>query len=162
MIENASVDLIDPDMTSEQLESYCKEKGIPFNEGDDSLIWNAFANYYGESHGLVEIERLSFGHICSLFFAGMGVSCGTDAYFKEEIIEYAVVDMYNELQEDLEGEDLVRGLFNKIFTLYKEKASSEYAFFTEKKNVKISLGQLQRLQRLEGNSLSEKIRKLIP
>ena len=159
--EDNKIKNIDGTVDYEELEKFAKERGMPYYNEDVASQWNVYAQKYGQEHGLTQSEQLSFGYMISSIFGGMGYSCSTEFYFKEEEIFNVSIDALNELRNtDLQEDEIMKELFDYIFILYHEKIE-EYSFKTEKLNLKISLSMMERLEKVPGDTKSEKFRNLM-
>lgn len=159
--ENKNIECVDPNVDYEKLELYAEAKTIPYYKEDISSVWNVYAQYYGDKHGLEHSSRLSFGYMISSIFGGMGVSCSTEYFFKEEEIFDECISALNELREtSLQEQEIMKELFNFIFILYNEKIES-YCYKTEKLNIKVSLPMMEKFNKLHGNNKSDKFRYLM-
>ena len=159
--ENKDLENIDENVNYDELEQYAKERALPYYRDDTATIWNIYAQKYAEERGMTHSCRLSFGYIVSSIFGGMGVSCSTAYYFKEEEILDECISTLNELREsELSEKEVMKELFNFIFIRYDEKIES-YCYKTEKLNLKISLPMMERFNQIEGGSNAEKFRNLM-
>lgn len=116
--ESVKPEEVFPDAPSiAELDSFLKTIGVGFEIVDNPTLWCAYAIYYAFKEGLDTITSSSFGSMVSLFLADMCVTAGTDAYFYEEKIEYAVIDYLN--ANNFENEIAqARSVFNFIFSIY--------------------------------------------
>ena len=159
--EDNKIENIDGTVDYEELEKFAKERGMPYYNEDKASQWNAYAQKYGYDHGLTHSEQLSFGYMISSIFGGMGYSCSTEMYYKEEEIFSESIEALNRLMEsDLNESEVMKELFDYIFTLYHEKIE-DYCFKTEKLNLKISLSMMERMEKVPGETKSEKFRYLM-
>ena len=159
--EDSKLENLDPHIDYVELENFAVERGMPYYAEDVASHWNAYAQRYGAEHGLTYSEQLSFGYMCSSIFGGMGYSCSTEVYYKEEEIFYVCIDALNRLKEGIEEEsEIMRELFDYIFLLYHEKIE-DYSFKTEKLNLKVSLSMMERYEKIPGETKSEKFRCLM-
>lgn len=159
--ENNSIENIDENVDYDELKKFAIDSGMPYYEGDVASQWNAYAQQYGSKHGLTYSEQLSFGYMCSSLFGGMGYSCSTEMYYKEEEIFDDAIDSLNRLRESgIPEDEVIKKLFRHIFKIYSEKIE-EYSFKTEKLNLKISLSMLEHLDDVPGDSKSEKFRTVM-
>ena len=152
---------INKNIDYEELEKFAKERGMPYYTEDVASQWNAYAQKYGDDHGLTQSEQLSFGYMCSSIFGGMGYSCSTEMYYKEEEIFDEALEALNKLRESgLSEAEVMKELFDYIFIIYHEKIE-DYAFKTEKLNLKVSLSMMERMEKVPGETKSEKFRNLM-
>ena len=159
--ENNRIENINENVDYDKLKKFEIDRGMPYYEEDVASQWNAYAQQYGSKHGLTYSEQLSFGYMCSSLFGGMGYSCSTEMYYKEEEIFDDAIDSLNRLRESgIPEDEVIKKLFEHIFKIYSEKIE-EYSFKTEKLNLKISLSMLEHLDDVPGDSKSEKFRTLM-
>lgn len=159
--EDNKIENIDGTVDYEELEKFAKERGMPYYNEDKASQWNAYAQKYGYDHGLTHSEQLSFGYMISSIFGGMGYSCSTEMYYKEEEIFSESIEALNRLMEsDLNESEVMKELFDYLFILYHEKIE-DYSFKTEKLNLKISLSMMERMEKVPGETKSEKFRYLM-
>ncbi|AMK16283.1 hypothetical protein [Methanobrevibacter olleyae] len=159
--KNKELENIDSSINYEELEEYAKERGIPYYNEDVSSLWNVYAQKYGYEHGLTHSEQLSFGYMCSSIFGGMGYSCSTEVYYKEEEIFDKCMDALSELNHSgLSEKEVMKELFDYIFILYHDKIE-DYTFKTEKLNIKTSLSMMEHLENVPGENKSEKFREVM-
>lgn len=152
---------IDSSVNYEELRKYAEERSIPFFREDVSSLWNVYAQKYGYEHGLTNSEQLSFGYMCSSIFGGMGYSCSTEVYYKEEEIFDKCMDALSELNHSrLSEKEVMKELFDYIFILYHDKIE-DYTFKTEKLNIKTSLSMREHLENVPGDNKSEKFRNIM-
>ena len=150
-------------LTSERIiQRWCDTHNIILDvTADDSTLWAGFANMYGQMHGLTPIESASFSFMVSMFITGMGVSCGTDMYFREDDIEYHILGIYDELKEEYKDEeDIVKSLFYEIAELYIWDIE-KYSLKTNSLNFRLSQSDYDKFMDVEGNSKVDKLRTLL-
>lgn len=159
--ENNRIENIDENVDYDELKKFAIDRGMPYYEEDVASQWNAYAQHYGSKHGLTYSEQLSFGYMCSSLFGGMGYSCSTEMYYKEEEIFDDAINSLSKLQgSGISEEEVMKKLFSHIFKIYSEKIE-EYSFKTEKLNMKISLSMMEHLDHVPGKTKSEKFRTLM-
>ena len=116
--ESVKPEEVFPDAPSvSELQSFLKTIGVGFKIVDNPTLWCAYGIHYAFKEGLDTISSSSFGSMVSLFLADMCVSAGTDAYFYEERIEYAVIDYVNANYFEDEIAQ-ARDVFQFIFSIY--------------------------------------------
>jgi len=154
------IEILDPSVDYDELEKFAKGRGVPYYENDVASKWCAYAQKYGLENGLTYSEQLSFSYIISSIFGGMGFSCSTEAYYREEEIELISINKLNELRDsNLDESDVMKSLFNYIFSLYED--IEKYTYKTERISFKISLSMAERFEKIEGGSKSDKFRMLV-
>lgn len=159
--KNFSFDIIDSSVSVEDLESFCHENDIQLQFHTDSEIWCAFAQYYGRKHGLDVIASTSFSYIISALFTGLGVSAGTEIYFRENDISFDSIDYLNTLRtEETDEETIAKKLFQYIFDIYHHKIW-QYEFKDEKICIRVGESTLAKIMDADGKNKSEKIMNLI-
>jgi len=153
--------IIDKNMTDEILKEFLKKNGITLDIVDNSTRWCAYAQYYAHQHGFDVIKATSFSYIVSLFMTGMGISASTEMYFKEEKIEYDLVDELNTIKsEDISEEEQVKKMFNHIFGIYSQHIS-DYEYATERLSFKLTPSEMEKFMSIEGKNNKEKFKKLL-
>lgn len=153
--------IIDNSISKEDLQEFLRKNNIFLDINDNPTAWCAFAQYYGRSNGLNDIESASFSFMISSFMSHMGVSAGTEAYYKEENIELKVISIYEEIRDkDIPEPDKVKQLFNEIFLLYKNDIE-EYAWKNRRLQLRISESDYEKFQQLPGQTTTEKFRNLL-
>jgi hypothetical protein len=124
-------------------------------------MWCAFAQYFGLNHGFDVVKAPSFSYIVSLFMTGMGISASTEMYFKEEQLEYDLLDALNEIKsEDIAEEEMVKKMFKHIFEIY-ENDISKYEYSTERLSLRLTPSEMQKFKSIEGKDNKEKFKKLL-
>lgn len=153
--------IIDKSINDKFLKDFLKENGIFLDINDNPSRWCAFSQYYGRTNGLNAIESASFSFMISNFMSYMGVSAGTEAYYKEETIEFKILEMYNNIKnEECCEEDKVKKLFNKIFLFYRNNIE-EYEWKNRRLQLRISESDYIKFQQIPGKTLTDKFRKLL-
>ena len=152
------------EIPDETLQKFLNKKEIGFRVTDsESNRWTAYAIYVGmEKLGLTQFEACSFGYMISTFFSGMGLSCGTEAWFREEEIELTILDKYNDLvsDESLNDHERKKNLFYFICDLYKNHID-KYAYKTETLSFRTSISTKWKFENVEGESFNDKLVYLI-
>lgn len=148
-------------LNDEELQQFLNEKGIGLQIVDNSTRWCAFAQYYAIDNEFDVIKATSFSYMVSLFMTGMGISASTEMYFKEETLEYDLVDYLNTTKSEIPNEEeQVKDMFNHIFEVYNEHIS-EYEYATERLSFKLTPSEMEKFQSLEGDNNKEKFKKLL-
>ena len=154
-------EIIDDTISINELQEFLRNNSIFLDIIDNSTAWCAFAQYYGRTNGLNDIESASFSFIISTFMSPMGVSAGTEAYYKEETIELKILNIYNTIQiKDIPEEDKVKQLFNEIFLLYRNDIE-DYALKNRRLQLRISESDYEKFQQIPGQTITEKFRNLL-
>lgn len=160
--ESVKPEEVFPDAPSiSELQSFLKSIDIGFEIVDNPTLWCAYGIHYAFKEGLDTITSSSFGSMASLFLADMCVTAGTDAYFYEEKIEYAVIDYLN--ANNFEDEIAqAKGVFNFIFNIY---SNPEEIRQYQKKVVRLDfrIGWIDNLQfnQVGGDTKTEKFINLL-
>ena len=163
--DNTKIEEIsDEKITDEFLQEFINKKELGFRVSDsESNRWTAYAVYVGiEKMNLTQFEACSFGYMISTFFSGMGLSCGTDTWFREEEIELKILDNYNDLvrDESLNDHERKKNLFNFICDLYQNHID-KYAYKTETLSFRTSISTKWKFENVEGESFNDKLVYLI-
>lgn len=117
-----------------------------------------YAIYRGYQEGLRDAALISFASLVTSLIPGLGVSFSTDAYFNEIGIENRAIDQYNLLQAA--GADPLTVARGVVEFLLKEYENPEPAQL-HKKSISLTANQIKKVNELEGDSFSEKIRFLV-
>lgn len=159
MFFSENIQLIDK--SDEELTKFLTDEGLNFKIIDDSSRYCAWGIYEGYINlGLTLNESLSLGYIISLFYSGMGISCGTDYLYKEKTIEHDLIDKFEEL-DNVNNEQVKAELFyDEICDLYTHNID-KYAYHRERLNIMISGDTLERFRDVYGKTLNEKLVNLI-
>ena len=153
--------IIGCELTDKELQQFLNEKGIGLQIVDNSTRWCAFAQYYALHHEFDVIKATSFSYMASLFMSGMGISASTEMYFKEEQLEYDLIDYLNQIKSEIpDEEEQVKKMFNHIFNVY-DKHISDYEYATERLSFKLTPSEMEKFQSLEGKNNKEKFKKLL-
>ena len=153
--------IIDDNVTDEILKECLKENGINLDIVDNSTRWCAFAQYYALNKGFGIVKSTSFSYIVSLFMAGMGVSAGTEMYFKEDQLEVDLVDSLNLIKSEYsDEEEQVKSMFFKIFKVYSEDIA-KYEFATQSLSLKLTPSEMEKFQSVEGEGNKDKFKYLL-
>lgn len=151
--------IIDNEINDKDLQEFLRENSIFLEIVDNSTRWCAFAQYYGRKYNLSDLEAASFSNMISIFMTGMSCSAGTEIYFKEETIEYKVLEYYNTQQFDDKIKQ-AKDLFYFIFDLYQNDIS-KYEFQDLRLEFRISQNTLNKFNSVEGDNKKQKLLNLI-
>ena len=154
--------IINPLTNEKTIQRWCDTHNVFINvTADDSTLWAGFANMYGQMHGLTVVESGSFSYMVSMFMTGMGVSCGTEMYFRENDIEYHILGILDELRDEVDDEEeLAKKLFYEIEELYKWDIE-KYSLKTNSLNFRLSLSDYGRFMEVDGETKVDKLRTLL-
>ncbi|MBP5422978.1 MAG: hypothetical protein J6Y78_11110 [Paludibacteraceae bacterium] len=154
--------IIMPLVTERTVQKWCDKHHVFIRvDSDLSTYWAGFSNMYAQLKGLSYIEAGSFSYMVSMFMTGMGVSCGTDMYFREEDIELKILRIYDELKENYDDDEILgKELFDKIFQLYKYDIE-KYTLKTNSLNFRLSQIDYDRFMNVMGKTKSDKLRSLL-
>lgn len=151
--------IIDNEINDKDLQEFLRENSIFLDIADNSARWCAFAQYYGRKYNLSDLEAASFSNMISIFMTGMSCSAGTEIYFKEEKIEYTILDYYNKQQFEKEI-DRIKDLFYFIFNLYQNDISN-YEFQDFRLEFRVSQNTMNKFHSVEGDNKKEKLLNLL-
>ncbi len=161
VLKEASPEIVGCKLTDEELQQFLIENGIRFTIVDNSTRWCAFAHYYAFQYKFNMVKATSFAYMVSLFIGGMGISAGTEMYFKEEKIELFLMDRLNDIKSKKESEeDQIVEMFRNIFWLYKRHIS-EYEYATERLSFKMTPSEMEKFQSIEGKTNKDKFKYLL-
>ena len=153
--------IINEHVTRESMQNWCDNHNIFIHIYDTPTFWAGFANFYGQNHGLTFVEASSFAHMVSLFIGGMGISCGTEAYFREENIEMAILEKLNDLRNKENDEmKIATMLFDDIFKIYRDDIE-KYSFKIHMLSFRLSQSDFDKFNAVEGDSKISKLRELL-
>ena len=140
------------EVNDEELQQFLKENDVVLQIVDNSTRWCAFAQCYAYKHSFDIVKATSFAYMVSLFMTGMGISASTEMYFKEEQLEYDLIDYLNNLKSTFtdDEEEQVRCMFLKIFKIYNEEIS-KYEYATERLSFKLTPSEMQKFQSCSTN-----------
>lgn len=158
--KNTFLPLIIEDIPKEELSKFLKEKGLGFEIIDPPTLWGAFAHYYASKLGFNIVKSTSFAYMVSLFLGGMGISAGTEMYFKEEEIEHNLIEYYLNTLQAVSDEEKAILLFDEIVDIYQNRISN-FEFATEKLNFRVTPSELEKFNSIEGKSNKERFIKLL-
>ena len=149
-------------LNDEELQQFLKEHDINFKIVDNSTRWCAFAQYSAlKIYHFDIIKATSFSYIVSLFMSGMGISASTEMYFKEEQLEYDLIDKLNEIKSQTSDEETqVKKLFKCIVRIYSNHIS-DYEYSTERLSFKLTPSEMEKFQSIPGKTNKEKFKKLL-
>lgn len=161
LFEDNDISIIDASVDYSALKQFASKRGLPYYDEDISSKWNAYAQWFGSMNGLTWSEQLSFGYIVSSLFGGVGQSCSTEMYYREEQITHKIVEEFNRLKDlNQSDEEIMKELFNFTFRLYSEDIE-DYTFKTEKMNMKLSLSMMEHFLEIDGETKTDKFRNLV-
>ena len=153
--------IIGCELTDEELQQFLDENGIVFKIVDNSTRWCAFAQCYAKKHNFDIVKATSFSYMVSLFMTGMGISASTEIYFKEEQLEYDLIDWLNQIKSEIsDEEEQVKKMFNHIFETY-DTHISDYEYATERLSFKLTPSEMEKFQSIDGKNNKEKFKKLL-
>lgn len=153
--------IIDDAMSEEDLKEFLNENGIGLQIVDNSTRWCAFAQCYAQKHGFDIIKATSFSYMVSMFMTGIGISASTEMYFKEEQLEYDLIDYWNKIKSEISDEETqVRTMFNRIFEVYKEHIS-DYEYATERLSLRLTPSEMEKFKSVDGKDNKEKFKTLL-
>lgn len=148
-------------LNDEELQQFLVENDIGLQIVDNSTRWCAFAQFYALHHDFNVVKATSFSYMVSLFMTGMGISASTEMYFKEEQIEYIILDDLNNLKKEFASEEeQVKQLFEFIFEVYSENIS-EYEYATERLSLRLTPSEMEKFQSVQGENNKEKFKTLL-
>ena len=149
------------ELSDEELQQFLKENEIGLHIVDNSTRWCAFAQYYAKQNDFDVIKATSFSYMVSLFMTGMGISASTEMYFKEESLEYDLIDYLNQLKSEIsDEEEQVKKMFNHIFEVYDNQIS-DYEYATERLSFKLTPSEMEKFQSVKGKNNKEKFKNLM-
>lgn len=149
------------EFSDEELQQFLKENEIGLQIVDNSTRWCAFAQCYALKHNFDVIKATSFSYMVSLFMTGMGISASTEMYFKEESLEYDLIDYLNQLKSEIsDEEEQVKKMFNHIFEVYDNQIS-DYEYATERLSFKLTPSEMEKFQSVKGKNNKEKFKNLM-
>ena len=153
--------IIDDTVSTEYLRIVLERNNIELSIVDNPTEWCAFAHVYGLKHGFNPIHAASFAYMVSMFIGGMGISAGTDAYIKEEMIEKELLNTYNEInKQDATEETKVLKMFDAIVELYSNRIHL-FEYCSERINFKVTPTERELFNRLPGKTAREKFHHLM-
>jgi len=149
-------------VSDEELQQFLKENDIGLQIVDNPTRWCAFAQCYAHMRNFDVVKATSFSYIVSLFMSGMGISASTEMYFKEEQLEYDLIDYMNKLKSTFLDDETeqVKCMFLKIFKIYNEEIS-KYEYATERLSFKLTPSEMEKFQSITGKTNKEKFKKLL-
>lgn len=153
------------DIKKEVLEKYCKDNNLNFDLSTIEGRWGAFAHYTGDTeYHLKGYELISFTNMICIAIADTQLEENTERYFKEYLIGNHVFKEYECLDNDssLSSDEKLVKLFNFISELYTSPDFyDKYEILSVTKAVRLSLNDLEKLDKYPGKDISSKIRYLI-
>ena len=148
-------------VSDEELQQFLHERGIALQIVDNSTRWCAFAQCYAHKHNFDVVKATSFSYMISLFMTGMGISASTEMYFKEEQLEYDLIDYLNQIKSEIHDEETqVKNMFEHIFEVYSENIS-DYEYASERLSFKLTPSEMEKFQSVEGKNNKEKFKNLL-
>lgn len=161
ILKEASPKIVGCELSDKELQKFLNEIDVRFQIIDNPTRWCAFAQYYAYHHGFDIVKATSFSYMVSLFMTGMGISASTEMYFKEEQIEYIILDDLNNLKKEFASEEeQVKQLFEFIFEVYSENIS-EYEYATERLSLRLTPSEMEKFQSVQGENNKEKFKTLL-
>ena len=159
ILKEASPKIVGCELSDADLEKFLKD--LHFNIVDNSTRWCAFAQYYAYEQGFDIIKATSFAYMVSLFMTDMGISAGTEKYYKEEQIESDLEDKLNQIKSKYDDEKKqVIALFRYIFWTYKRHIS-DYEYATHRLSFKLTPSEMEKFQSIEGKTQKDKFKILL-
>lgn len=152
-------EIFDETISEDMYMGMSKGYGIPYVSSLTDK-WFIYSINHCLDKGFDVYRANSFAHIISLFITGMGRSCGTDAYFKEEEIEFFALDLFNGYDDSLKEKDKIRMFFNDMFVLYEEHIES-YTIKNQRLQIRCSILLLEQFNNVDGNTANEKLENLL-
>ena len=122
--------------------------------------WFIYCLMYCFDNGMDIYRANSFGHIVTLFVTGLGHSCGTDCFFKEEQIEYFGIDLINNIDSNKSDIERINFFFLEMFDLY-DTLIEEYSIKNQRLQIRCSISMLEEFNNIDGATSSEKLSKLL-
>lgn len=161
ILDDFEFDIIDDTLTVEELKDWCRENGVDIQFHTPAERWCAFTQYYCREAGLDIFSSASMGYIVSSLFAGLGVSCSTEIYFREEEISFDSIDYLNTLREKYDDEETIaKQLFSYIFDLYQYNIH-KYEYKDNKMCFRLGVSTMARFNDVVGDTKTEKFYNLI-
>ena len=159
--EKYEPNIINP-LTNERIvQDWCNKYHAFIRINDLSSYWAGFSNMYGQLNGLSVIEAGSFSYMISLAMTGLGVSCSTDMYFREDNIEYRMLKIYDDLKEEFDDEeDVAKELFFAMFELYLYDIE-DYTYKTNSLSFRLSQSMYDKFMDVDGETKTEKLGNLL-
>ena len=149
------------ELSDRELQQFLIKKDIGLQIIDNSTRWCAFAQYYALQHDFDIVKATSFSYMVSLFMTGMGISASTEIYFKEEQLEFDLMDKLDDIKsEDISEEAQAKKMFWCIFQMY-EKEISRYEYATERLSIRLTPSEMQKFQSVSGKNNTEKFKNLL-
>ena len=153
--------VIDSTVTVKDLESWCNENGVGIQMHTNAERWCAFTQYYCRENHLDVVSSASMGYVVSSLFGGLGVSCNTEMYIREEELVFDAIEHLNKLREDCDDElTIAKQLFSFIFNLYCYHIH-QYEYKDHQINFRVGEASMLRFDEIGGDTKSEKFMNLI-
>ena len=150
------------ELNDKELQEFLNKHNITLTIVDNSTRWCAYAQYYGLTTGLDIVTSTSFSYMASLFMTGMGISAGTEQYFKEETLELDLIDELNHIRKEIinEKEQVIK-MFYTIVDIYTTDKISKYEYATERLSLKLTPSQMNKFQNIPGDNYKDKFINLL-
>jgi len=154
--------IIDKNVTEEEIKEVLKENNIHLSIEDPSGKWAGFSHYYGIKNGFNTVKSGSFAHMVSLFLTGLGASCGTEMYYKEEEIEFTLLQAITNMMklQDITEENKAKMVFEFIFNFYQSDAELYEKTFTTF-TMKLTYSEYEKFNNVQGETKADKFRTLL-
>lgn len=161
ILKEVSPYIVGCELSDRELQEFLDENKIGLQIVDNPTRWAAFAQYYAHQYDFDVIKATSFSYMISLFMTGMGISASTEMYFKEEQMEYDLIDYLNKIKSEIVDEtEQVKNMFNHIFEVYSEHISN-YEYATERLSFKLTPSEMEKFQSIEGRTNTDKFKNLL-
>ena len=147
------------EITDEEYKGFAKGVNVPF-DGTLNSKWFIYCLMYSFDNGLDIYRANSFGHIVTMFITGMGHSCGTEIFFKEEQIEYFALDLINAINDDLSDVEKINHFFLNLFNLYSVLIE-DYTIKNQRLQIRCSINMLTEFNNIDGATNSDKLGNLL-
>lgn len=148
-------------ISMEDLEAFCIRNYIDFDADDLNQLWYSYGRKLGQQNGCCPTASKSLGSVISFFFAKYQFTFdGTDIFFDEESIKLIADERIEEIAYHPSSVDDANAFLEWLVSLYVDTID-EFAYLTELKAVRLSVNDLELLQKVEGDSVSDKIRNII-
>ena len=152
-------DVFGEEISDEEYKGFAKGVSVPY---DNTLTdkWFVYCLMYSFDKGMDIYRANSFGHVISMFATGLGHSCGTYLFFKEEQIEYFAIDLVNSIDTDKSDIERINIFFLEMFKLYDELIE-EYTIKNQRLQIRCSISMLNEFNNVDGATNSEKLGNLL-
>lgn len=153
--------IINENITKGNLQKWCDTNGVDIKIHGNSTYWAGFSMFYALHRNMSYIEASSFAYMVSMFMTGTGVSDGTEAYFREANIEFALIGKLEELKMNINDEEKVAvKFFEEIYRLYKDDIE-KYTYKIHMLSFRLSQSDFDMFNSVNGRSKVEKLRVLM-